>query len=103
MIRLSTYLKQYKYVATATNWGSRDVMANFLLGLATSSISRSTVLSRRGKRRPFSHSCDYCDCENLRDAEYVGVLKHWNFERGGAHPNGRFTTKTLAKVYTDET
>jgi hypothetical protein len=55
MIRLSTYLKTYKYVgalrgtADAERW-----IANWQTGSAILSISRSTVPSRRGKRKPES-------------------------------------------------
>ena len=54
MIKLSTYLKQYKYVFFGRISGGRAIvvqMANSAPGSETSSISRLTVPFRRGKRR----------------------------------------------------
>ena len=55
MIRLSTYLQQYKYVkthqrCTAQCWIKLELVTNMNAGLATLSTSRLTVPSRRGKR-----------------------------------------------------
>jgi hypothetical protein len=51
MIRMSTYLRQYKCVFTLGRSHDEDILT-ILAGLATSWTSRQTVLFRRGKANP---------------------------------------------------
>jgi hypothetical protein len=65
MIRLSTYLKQYKYVS----WAHRGAIAIsgltiWVLGSEMSSISRSTVPFRRGKHN-FKHGPGEVEMERV--------------------------------------